>query len=235
MGWFISQVVVLLVFAHVIYPAYASANGGTPARHGQKVTFTAHVSKGQQFNHKIADNLVFELRPSTFFGKEIGAWIIRIGDPTRDDKDYAWVVTPPFHGPNNLYLFGSYFRNADNSGPNDGSVNAPGEVRHFRFVTDHASYQEASGLVECLLHGCAEMDFRHADAAYQSVLRRSGTGTLTITDLKLGNLIVGQLPSIESITFIATLELPGRRAKTSKTGKPNHASQPTPKEGAAER
>jgi hypothetical protein len=235
MDSFISRAVVVFVLAHVIYPIYASANARARAHPGQKVTFTGHASKGQLFSRRIADNLVFELRPTAFFGDEIGAWTIWVGDPRRGDEGYASVVTPPFHGPNDLDLFGSYFRNADNSGPNDGSVNAPGVVRHFKFVADHAAYEEAGSLLECLLRGCAEMDFRDADAAYDSVVRDSGTGTLTITDLKLGNLIVGQFPSIESITFIATLELPAQHVRPSKTGKPNHASQPTPEEGAAER
>ncbi|MEM1230471.1 MAG: hypothetical protein AAGI15_08045 [Pseudomonadota bacterium] len=42
-------------------------------------------------------------------------------------------VTPPFRGPNTRDLFGWHFRNADNTGPNAGAVNAPQHFRPFEF------------------------------------------------------------------------------------------------------
>ena len=43
-------------------------------------------------------------------------------------------LTPPWHlVPNPRYVEGWHFRNASNTGPNDGSVNAPQETREFIF------------------------------------------------------------------------------------------------------
>ncbi len=43
-------------------------------------------------------------------------------------------LTPPWHFvPNPRYIEGWHFRNASNTGPNDGSVNAPQEHREFIF------------------------------------------------------------------------------------------------------
>ena len=51
----------------------------------------------------------------------------------RLDEDLA-RLTPPWHfAPNPREIDGWHFRNAQNNGPNDGSVNAPRRFREFIF------------------------------------------------------------------------------------------------------
>lgn len=57
-------------------------------------------------------------------------WSIRIRD--RGGLDLS-ALTPPRFGPDPRDLFGWHFRNAANTGPNAGDVNAPQRVRDFRF------------------------------------------------------------------------------------------------------
>ena len=66
----------------------------------------------------------------TLLRKETG-WAIRLTD--KDGLDLT-QITPPFHGPANPRdIEGWHFRNADNTGPNEGSVNAPQALRLFNF------------------------------------------------------------------------------------------------------
>lgn len=60
-------------------------------------------------------------------------WVVRLFDHAQIGlaADLT-ALTPPYYGePNPRDLFGWHFRNADNTGPNDGSVNAPQELRAF--------------------------------------------------------------------------------------------------------
>ena len=51
-----------------------------------------------------------------------------------DSRDNIARLTPPWHFvPNPRYIEGWHFRNASNTKPNDGSVNAPQNVREFIF------------------------------------------------------------------------------------------------------
>ena len=60
-------------------------------------------------------------------------WVIRLFDHAQIGMAAdLTALTPPLHStPNPRDLFGWHFRNADNTGPNDGSVNAPQELRAF--------------------------------------------------------------------------------------------------------
>jgi len=48
------------------------------------------------------------------------------------DEDLS-AFTPPFQGINARHLYAWHFRNEDNTGPNEGSVNAPQRHRQFIF------------------------------------------------------------------------------------------------------
>ena len=63
-------------------------------------------------------------------------WLIRLfdKDPALGAVDLS-QITPPLRGgvPNARQIFGWHFRNADNTGPNEGEVNAPQYLRLFLF------------------------------------------------------------------------------------------------------
>jgi hypothetical protein len=65
-------------------------------------------------------------------------WRLRLRDgPDPDTARDLSAVTPPLAAslPNPRDLFGWHFRNAANTGPNTGEVNAPQHLRHFLFTT----------------------------------------------------------------------------------------------------
>jgi hypothetical protein len=112
----------------------------------------------------------------------------------RDDRPHENIarLTPPFHFvPNPRYLEGWHFRNADNSGPNDGSVNAPQEEREFIFSPDVGH----------------TIDYPPGDAAAEK-LAAFGRGSLVITSMELGHLATGQRARLERIAVTVRLMWP---------------------------
>ena len=94
---------------------------------GRTATFEDSVRAGQTYRRALWGGLVFELEPS-----ELG-WRIAVRDTTRPAEDLA-SLTPPFHfAPNPRDIEGWTFRNKQNTGPNLGDVDAPGEAREFIF------------------------------------------------------------------------------------------------------
>jgi len=72
---------------------------------------------------------VFALMPAEF-GFDIRVFSGSIGAEGTVDLS---AITPPYYTPNPRELYGWHFRNADNTGPNRGEVNAPQELRFFAF------------------------------------------------------------------------------------------------------
>lgn len=76
-------------------------------------------------NHNFAQQLdngwVFSLSAAKW------GWQIAVFDGETD----LTVATPPLRGPNPREIYGWHFRNADNTGPNKGEVNAPQAMRAF--------------------------------------------------------------------------------------------------------
>ena len=104
-------------------------------------------------------------------------------------------LTPPWHFvPNPRYLEGWHFRNADNTGPNDGSINAPQAVRQFIFspevgrTLDYAGSGTTRGTVEAVA--------------------RFGRGTVWIGDYTLSPPLIGQKASFVSATVEACVWWP---------------------------
>ena len=77
-------------------------------------------------------NYTRELTPGMRFSLEAvpHGWQLRIRDARGLDLS---AMTPPRMGPNPRDVLGWHFRDADNRGPNDGSVNAPQRLRLFEF------------------------------------------------------------------------------------------------------
>ena len=60
-------------------------------------------------------------------------WVVQVTTRDREAEDLS-RLTPPWHfAANHRHLDGWHFRNADNTAPNDGSINAPGRLREFIF------------------------------------------------------------------------------------------------------
>lgn len=71
--------------------------------------------------------------PGAFPRPASWGWAVQVSSVGRDHEDLA-ALTPPFHFvPNPREIEGWHFRNADNTGPNDGSISAPSHLREFIF------------------------------------------------------------------------------------------------------
>ncbi|MGH7322161.1 MAG: hypothetical protein ACRELA_21420, partial [Candidatus Rokuibacteriota bacterium] len=165
---------------------------------GLPVQFAAEVARGQSFEREIGGNLVFRLVPSEY------GWTIWVGTRVHRGADFSAIVTPPFRGMNHRDIEGWHFRNADNSGPNErgpSNVNAPQEVREFAFVTNEADYRIAGEALDTLLWPSSPGEREMAERRFESVEARTARGRLTILELRLGNLVVGQRAWIERMRF----------------------------------
>ena len=71
-------------------------------------------------------------------------WVIQVQQRGREENLAS--LTPPWHFvPNPRYVEGWHFRNESNTGPNDGSVNAPQETREFIFSPEVGRSLEYEG------------------------------------------------------------------------------------------
>ena len=95
---------------------------GDPATVG----FTGSLKAGEKFERSFGGRFTFSLEPGKY------GWEICIRERGRPENIAR--LTPPFHFvPNPRYIVGCHFRNENNTGPNDGSVNAPQKEREFIF------------------------------------------------------------------------------------------------------
>src|ERR671925_623359 len=85
------------------------------------------VNRGERFVQTTDAGWILRLFPDS------KGWFLEVTMNGRETEDLA-RLTPPWHFvPNAREIEGWHFRNADNTGPNDGSVNAPQELREFIF------------------------------------------------------------------------------------------------------
>lgn len=88
--------------------------------------FADEICAGERFEQPFGPGYRFVLEPIE------SGWRIAVRLEGRDD--ILSRLTPPWHFvPNPCFLEGWHFRNVGNTGPNDGSVNAPGDERGFIF------------------------------------------------------------------------------------------------------
>jgi hypothetical protein len=179
--------------------------------------FTGHILRGEIYKHQITEGLIFCLVPSGIFAEVPDeGWSIVTSDSLADScdfksenfVDFGPIVTPPFRSNLLFDVYGWHFRNKDNTGENDGSVNAPQKERFFNFVFNRKDY-------EIMWHSerCNEwkIDTDCAIATQSSVksseIPRS-RAKFTITELELGNLVPNSLAWIEYMEFIVEVYLP---------------------------
>lgn len=158
------------------------------------IIFSGQVMQKESFNARISDDLWFALIPYTEYG-----WIIWVGKDTTEN--YCRVATPPYRGLNSTVIEGWHFRNEDNSGPNEGSVNAPQHVRSFNFVLDEESFLIADNFVAKVSWPCdySEEELNQAQERFESL--SFGTGKLVITEMEFDNLTRGERTGFKYIKF----------------------------------
>ncbi|MEO0424223.1 MAG: hypothetical protein AAF184_17930 [Pseudomonadota bacterium] len=119
-------------------------------------------------------------------------WQVRLYDGVPGGAVDLTQLTPPLRGtPNPRDLFGWHFRNADNTGPNEGSVNAPQETRAFVIspgLAGTAGLKPSGGSLE--------------------LGPNDGLGLLKITDYGLRNPVPGERAVMNYVQFEACLRWP---------------------------
>jgi hypothetical protein len=168
--------------------------------------FAGEVGRGERYERRVFDGLRFRLVPISTRADADGWSITLIAEDST--HDFIGIATPPYHGVNEREIAAWHFRNADNTAPNTGDVNAPQEERGFNFVTNARDYDACARALDIVLwpNGRAQVTVDSASAALDEVPR--GEGRLMIHDMKLGGLGAGLDPWIESMRFEVSLTLP---------------------------
>ncbi len=116
---------IAVALAAAVVSGFSASASECPARPGASVAeFEGEASARRPFQQAFGPGLVFHLLPSDF------GFRIAVRDERGEDISR---LTPPLRGVNARFLDGWHFRNRDNTGANDGSVNAPQTKRGFIF------------------------------------------------------------------------------------------------------
>jgi hypothetical protein len=189
-------------------PAAPATSAAAPRDTARIERFSGWLRRGERFERGVLGDLRFRLEPE-FDSRVNGAsgWSIHLfaADTL---EDFAGIATPPYHGVNATQIEAWHFRNADNSGPNLGDVNAPQERRIFSFVTNPRDYATFRSALEVAL-----WPGRRPESAVDSAMAvmdsiPAGEGRLVIREMKLGNLGAGLTPWFESMRFDVELKPP---------------------------
>lgn len=146
------------------------------------------VVAGSAFTQTTPSGWILKLAPVS------EGWFLQVTSIGRENEDLA-RLTPPWHfAPNPREIAGWHFRNADNTGPNDGSVNAPGELREFIF-------SPAIG---------REIEYKGSATTVEDVdrVRAFGRGWLFIESYRLTPSQRGERAAFEAMTFSACVTWP---------------------------
>lgn len=166
------------------------------------IAFSGRIGKGETYKRQISEELHFRLDCSNY------GWVIWIGNIT-NASDYSMVATPPYRGLNSTVIEGWHFRNENNTGSNDNSINTPQETRLFQFVLNEEDYTVAEDYVHKVM-----WSYRHSQA---SLIKSAedfdslplGRGKLTITEMEFDNYTPGEKTGFKYINFEVEINLEG--------------------------
>lgn len=119
------HIIVFSALLAIVTPASAQ-DPCNPDPRFQHTVLAGEVIAGESFTAEFTDGLSFKLVPASH------GWVIEVRDTSGIDRS---LITPPIRpfDTNPRNLAGWHFRNADNTGPNQGDVNAPQQRRAFVF------------------------------------------------------------------------------------------------------
>lgn len=156
--------------------------------------FSGTVKAGASYSHSLPHGLSFNLTPTD------KGWQIEVHDketPPQGQLSNLAAATLPLHGVNATQLEGWHFRNADNTAPNDGSVNTPQEERNFDFVTTLADLTRIFDYYDCLMSGGNSRCEEPTPVLW-------GNATLMITHKGLTPSAKGEQAAFTSLDFTVT-------------------------------
>jgi hypothetical protein len=148
----------------------------------------AAVKRGESFERLLAARWILRVQPDP------EGWLLEISAKGREEEDLS-RLTPPWHFvPNPREIEGWHFRNEANTGPNEGSINAPQELREFIFSPEVGR----------------EIDYNGSGTSPGDVekVRAYGRGWLFIEKYRLTPPARGTRAAFETMTFSACLTWP---------------------------
>ena len=183
-------ILLLLLTALRAMSTQAAVPRCTPEAGRRAEQVQGEVLKGTPFSESTRGGWILKLVPV-----EAG-WFLEITTKGRQDEDLS-RLTPPWHFvPNAREIEGWHFRNADNTGPNEGSVNAPQKLREFIF-----SPRVGRGI-----------EYNGSATSPEDVarVRSFGRGWLHLDEFRLTPPRRGERASFEWLKFSACLTWPAR-------------------------
>jgi len=119
-------------------PAAARADNCAPTENFFATPIAGEVAGQHQYTEDLGHGMTFRLQPAPY-GWDIGVF---------DEGGFNLALaTPPLHGDTNpRFLYGWHFRNAANSGANEGDVNAPQLERRFTLNDSREGAVRGAGL-----------------------------------------------------------------------------------------
>jgi len=179
---------ILLLIAFNGLGAQAVAPKCTPAPGRMAERVEGEVLRGEGFSKATPSGWILKLVPVQ------KGWFLEIAMKGRETEDLS-RLTPPWHFvPNAREIEGWHFRNEDNTGPNEGSVNAPQELRGFIF-----SPQVGRGI---------EYNGSATSSEDVTKVQAFGRGWLHLDEFRLTPPRRGERASFERIKFSACLTWP---------------------------
>jgi hypothetical protein len=175
-------------------PAHSAAPECLPTAGRLAEPIHGEVDRGKAFTASTPSGWLLRLAPTEY------GWFLQVSLKERRSEDLS-RLTPPWHFvPNPRELEGWHFRNIDNTGPNDGSVNAPYELREFIFSPEVGR----------------SVDHHGSEPSSEDVarVRDFGRGWLYVLDYRLTPPRAGDRAAFESLTFAACLTWPSKAAES---------------------
>jgi hypothetical protein len=179
---------ILLLMTLVVAPAHSAAPRceAEPGRRAERIN--GEAVKGSTFSRSTPSGWILRLVPTA------EGWLLQVTVKGRETEDLS-RLTPPWHFvPNAREIEGWHFRNAANTAPNDGSVNAPQRFREFIFSPEVGRGIEYNG--------------RATTTEDVAKVRSFGRGWLLIESYSLTPLRQGERAGFESLKFSACLTSP---------------------------
>lgn len=178
-----------LMFALIVAMGQRPVKPTCVPEQGRQVEQVSGTVRGREyFDHTTRSGWIFTLSAIDY------GWVVKITTKGRESENIS-RLTPPWHFvPNPRYLEGWHLRSADNLGPNDGSTNAPGELREFIFSPRVGRDLEYDGSAT------------RPEVVEQ--VRAYGRGWLYMDSFRLTPVERGGRASFESLTFSVCLTWP---------------------------
>ena len=173
------------------------------------LSFGGEVSAGQKFERKFGEKVLFHLNPAN----ASHGWTIEVRPEAQDhspgEREYVWVVTPPYHFNNVRYLDTAYGTSAEEA--------VRESPRDFNFVLNEEQFNRAADLVDSAISSHPLSDHRtpeglgkeSEDAVRDLKAFSVSKGRVTILDSRV-NPTGGDndLGSIEWLQFKVELQVP---------------------------